>query len=228
MRRWNAAVFLAVFSLALSARADLFGGDDIILGQILVQTIQQLEQLRSIFQMGSDQLDLMRNINQGLNDSLQLMRTVNETPGPGLFGGWLKLSDAGNGVANLYGDVVPSSRDARIQSSTDQSVAEAISLNNELYNYTQQIDDIGEEIKSDSHTVSPGGAQKLTAESMGVMLHVMNASLRAQATGLKLQAETLALSNHKDKDASRETEEASQAMTAAIQTQSPKFETPRF
>jgi hypothetical protein len=103
-----------------------------------------------------------------------------------------------------------------------------VTLNNSIYSYSRDIDAIGEEIKSDSHSVSPGGAQKLTAQSLGVMLHVMNASLRAQATSLKLQAEFLALQNHKDKEASRETSEASRSLKTAIETQPPKFETPRF
>jgi hypothetical protein len=216
-----------IIALPVTARADLFGGDVVVLSQILVQTIQELSQLEAIFQMGSDQLGLLRDINRGLNDSMQLLRTVSPNTDPGIFGSWRRASDAAYAIQDLYGDIVPS-KDARMQTSTDQSVAEAVMLNNSIYDYTREIDQIGEDIKSDSHDVSPGGAQKLTAESMGVMLHVMNASLRAQATGLKLQAQTLALQNHKDKDATRETQQASDAMTASIQTQTPKFETPRF
>ena len=63
-----------------------------------------------------------------------------------------------------------------------------------------RLDQIGEEIKRYSHSVSPGGAAKLTAESMGVMIHVMNQQMRAQGQGLKLQAQTLAIQNKKDKD----------------------------
>ena len=205
----------------------MFGGDDVILGEILTQTIEQLNQMRQIFQAGSDQLGLLREINRGLNDSLRLFRTTNPNTDPGIFRDWSRPADANRGVTDLYGDVVPS-KDSRVQTSTDQSVAEAVTLNNSIYSYTRDIDAIGEEIKSDSHSVSPGGAQKLTAQSLGVMLHVMNASLRAQATSLKLQAEFLALQNHKDKEASRETSEASASLKTAIETQPPKFETPRF
>jgi hypothetical protein len=213
--------------IAYPARADLFGGDDVILGAILTQTIQQLDQMRQIFQAGSEQLGLLRDINRGINDSLRLLRTANPNSDPGIFRDWRRGTDSHRAVTDLYGDVVPS-KDAQVQSSTDQSVAEAVSLNNSIYDYTHDIDTIGEEIKLDSHSVSPGGAQKLTAQSMGVMLHVMNTSLRAQATSLKLQAEVLALQNHKDKEASRETSEASSALKMSIENQTPKFETPRF
>ena len=209
------------------ARADLFGGDVAVLAQILVQTIQQLNQLRQIFEQGSDQLNLVRDINRGINDSLGLLKTINPNTDPGIFREWAQGAGALRSVTDLYGGIVPS-KDSRIQSSADQSIAEAVTLNNSIYNYTRDIDEIGEAIKSYSHAVSPGGAQKLTAESMGVMLHVMNTSLRAQATSLKLQAEVLALQNHKDKEASRETSEVSSSLKTAIETHPPKFETPRF
>jgi hypothetical protein len=216
------AIIIMIGTLSLpveSARADLFGADVAVLAQILIQTIQQLTELEQIFKNGSDQLDMMRDINRGISDSLNLMRTISPD--------WQNASQAMRVLTDVYGSVVPS-KDANIQTNTDQSVAEAVALNNSIYAYSQDIDEIGEEIKSDSHMTSPGGAQKLTAESMGVMLHVMNTSLRAQATSLKLQAEVLAVQNHKDKEATRETVEASDALTTAIQNQNPQFETPRF
>jgi hypothetical protein len=209
------------------AKADLFGGDVVVLSQILIQTIQQLNQLRMIVQTGSDQLNAIRDINRGINDSLRLLRTISPNADPGIFRDWQRASDAIRAVTDLYGDIVQS-KESRVQRSADQSVAEAVALNNAIYEYTQKIDEIGEEIKSYSHSVSPGGAQKLTAQSMGVMLHVMNQSLRAQATSLKLQAEAVALQNHKDKEASRETAELSDDLKVSLDRHSPKFETPRF
>ncbi|MGK5085732.1 hypothetical protein WDW37_20780 [Bdellovibrionota bacterium FG-1] len=209
------------------AQADLFGGDVAVLVNILANALQQLSQLRAIVGTGNDTLGVLREVNRGINDSLQLYKTINPNADPGMFREWSNAPAAFHGVTDLYGTVVPS-KDSRIQTSTDQSVAEAVALNNSIYTYTRDVDDIGEQIKSYSHTVSPGGAQKLTAESMGVMLHVMNTSLRAQATSLKIQAEVLALQNHKDKEASRETTEASESLKAAVQGESPKFEMPRF
>lgn len=209
------------------ARADIFGGDVVVLTQILAQTIQQLAQLRQIFETGTRQIDLINEINRGINDSMNLIRTINPNADPGIFREWQRTSDAIRAVRDLYGAIV-SSKDERIQQSADQSVAEAVTMNNSIYDYTRQIDEIGEAIKSYSHSVSPGGAQKLTAESMGVMLHVMNTSLRAQATSLKLQAQVLAMQNHKDKEATRETAEASDSLKTSIEKQTPKFEYPRF
>lgn len=218
---------VSMMFMPFKARADLFGGDIVVLTQILAQAIQQLYQLKQIFDQGKDSLELMRDINRGINDSLNLARTVYPDLDPGIYRDWDRIDRALNGVQGIYGAVTPSP-EAAIQKDTDQHVAEAISLNNSIYKYTNSIDEIGEEIKRYSHAVSPGGAQKLTAQSLGVMLNVMNQSLRTQATGLKLQAQALALENHKEKEATRKTLETANTLSGSMKSQDVSFQIPRF
>ncbi len=117
------------------AHADIFGGDVVVLTQILAQAIQQLAQLRQIFETGTKQIDLINEINRGINDSMNLIRTINPNADPGIFREWQRTSDAIRAVRDLYGAIV-SSKDERIQQSADQSVAEADTMNNSIYNYT--------------------------------------------------------------------------------------------
>lgn len=232
MNKFKKAVLIHAMALSLvlypvKGRCDFFGGDLPLLIQIVTNTAQQLIQLKQILNTGSDTLGLLRDVNRGINDSLGIIRTVYPNIDPGIYKDWDKLSQALRGIEEIYGTVTPS-QDARVQKDTDQSVAEAISLNNSIYKYTQDIDQIGEAIKQYSHQVSPGGAQKLTAESMGVMLTVMNQSLRAQATGLKMQAQTLALQNHKDKEMTRHMMDVSSQLSDQLKTQKPDYKLPRF
>lgn len=213
--------------LPIESNADVFGGDVVVLTQILAQAIQELIQLKQIFQEGKDSLDLVREINRGINDSLNMVRTVYPNADPGIYKEWDRIDRALNGVQNIYGAVTPSP-EAAIQHDTDQNIAEAVSLNNSIYKYTHDIDEIGEAIKQYSHSASPGGAQKLTAESLGVMLTVMNQSLRAQATGLKIQAQSLALQNHKDKESTRQTIESADVLSGSMKGQDVSFQMPRF
>ena len=155
------------------ARADLFGGDVAVLTQILVQAIEQLVQLKAILQNGNDTLGLLQDINRGINDSLNLIRTISPYVSPGAYGDLKNIEDVLKRFKDIYGIVVDSP-DAQAQSSVDQSIAEAVTMNNAIHDYTKQIDQIGEDIKSFSHSVSPGGAQKLTAQSLGVVIHVLN------------------------------------------------------
>lgn len=209
------------------ARADMFGGDVAVLVQILYQAIQQLIQLRAILNTGNDTLGLLQDINRGINDSLGLLRTAGINIDPGIYGDLVKVQDALSKVQSVYGIVVPS-QDAGVQRDTDQNVSEAITFNNSLYQYSKDIDVIGEQVKQYSHSVSPGGAQKLTAQTLGVMLHVMNQQLRAQATGLKLQAQNLALENKKEKDSTKHLMEVSGTLKTAMKNENPSFSIPRF
>jgi hypothetical protein len=222
-------IFLVLMTLGAPtpARCDIFGGDVAVLVQILANAYQQLSQLQSILGSGKDSLGLLRTINQGMNDSLTLMRTVSPNTNPGLYSNWQNPDQSKRAVQNIYG-TPPRSPESQVQQDADQSVAEAVSLNNSIYNYTNEIDAIGEQVKAYSHSASPGGAQKLTAETLGVILHVLNQSLRAQATGLKLQAQEIAIQNHKDKENTRQMIADSDSLNVAMKSEPVNFSIPRF
>ena len=220
-------IVMGLMSVCLSARGDLFGGDVAVLTQILVNAIQQLSTLNSMLQTGGDTLGLMRDINRGINDSLNMIRTIDPNWNPGLYRDWENMQRALDQVEQIYGAVPGSTSETRVQRDLDQSVAEAVTLNNAMYNYTREIDKLGEEIKVASHTVSPGGAQKLTAETLGVMLHVMNSSLRAQATALKLQAQSMGIQNRRDKETTKHTVTSTHSIQQAFGRKA-KFQLPRF
>jgi hypothetical protein len=227
MKKLIALVVAFQLSFLPTAKADLFGGDVAVLVQILANAVQQLAQLQNLLNNGKDSLNLLRDINRGLNDSLNLIRTISPNSDPGLYKDWEKVSDALTKIETLYGIVIES-KDSKVQKDTDQSIAEAVTLNNSIYKYTKMIDEIGELIKSQSHVVSPGGAAKLTAQSLGVMLNLQNEMLRTQATGLKLQAQNLALQNRKDKDRTRQMVANADGINSALSAAEPQFKLPRF
>lgn len=228
MKKRIISVFLVIcIGSSNVARADLFGGDVAVLTQILAQAIQQLAQLKAILQTGNDTLGLLQDINRGINDSLNMIRTISPYLSPGVYGDLKKVEDVLRKFSDIYG-VVMDTPDAKAHSSVDQSVAEAVALNGAIYDYTKQIDQIGEDIKSFSHSVSPGGAQKLTAQSLGVVIHVLTQSLRAQGTLLKLQAQSIALTNKREKDYSAQYLSAAGVLSNSMQKNESQFERPRF
>jgi hypothetical protein len=209
------------------AQSDFFGGDLPLLAEIVANTAQQLTALSQIFQTGDQSLNLVREINQGINDSLNLARTAYPNADPGIFKGWSQSGAAFQEIESLYGAIAPT-KDAPIQEKTDESVAEAISLNNSIYTYSGTLDQVADSVEEDSHAVSPGGAEKLTAQSLAILIHLLSESLRAQATGLKLQAEALALTNHRDKDGSRYLSHTSAELESSLSSQPTNFVLPRF
>jgi len=219
---------LSMFMFSPSvAKADMFGGDVLVLAQILAQAIEQLAQLKSILSNGEDTLDLLRSINDGINDSLSMARTLGIKIDPGLYGGIRETGDALGVVENVFGHTVDSPL-SQVQKNTDQTVAEAISFNNELFEYTKNLDQVGEEIKTYSHSTSPGGAAKLTAQSVGVLIHVMDQQVRATGLGLKLQAQSLAIQNKKDKDETEQYLAQGQVLKDHMTESDINFDLPRF
>ncbi len=227
MKKFKIVILMIILFMSTPVRADMWGGDLIYLAQILANAVQQLAQLKQILDNGKSNLELIREINRGINDSLNLVRTVYPDIDPGLYKDWQTVQDAVSKLETIYGIADPSANQ-RIYRDTDQNVAEAVKLNNSIYEYTKQIDEMGEAIKLVSHDVSPGGAQKLTAQTLGVMLHVMNQNLRAQATGLKLQAQSMALQNKKEKDSTREFLSNSETLRVALKNEKVGFNAPRF
>ncbi len=220
-------VLLISFASITPARADFWGGDLIYLAQILENALRQLIELRNMVENGKSQLEFIRDINRGINDSLRLADTISPYVDPGIYQDWRSGIDSIRKLQQIYGNVTDNPN-AQVQRDSDQNVAEAVTLNNEVYNYTQSIDQLGEVIKEYSHSVSPGGAQKLTAQTLGVMLQVMNQSLRTQATGLKIQAQALAVQNKKEKDSTKEYLATANTLKVAMKNEPVRFKVPRF
>jgi hypothetical protein len=210
-----------------NARADIWGADVAVLSQILQQSILQLTELRSILKSGEDTFGLLEEINRGINDSIQLAETNGIRIDPGVYRDLKDIDKALKSVQDAYGKPVES-KDAKAQQNTDQTIAEALSFNNEINSYTNQIDRIGEEIKNYSHAVSPGGAAKLTAESLGVMIHVMDQQMRATGHGLKLQAQAMAVQNKKEKEGVEQYLKEGKVLKERMQALNPTFQLPRF
>ena len=214
-------------SVPQTAKADMWGADIPILLEILANSLQQLIQLKAMLENGTDTLDLLRDINRGINDSLGIAETLGLRIDPGIYRDLKNVTLAAQNLEKIYG-IVTDSKVATVQRNTDQTVAEAISFNNELNDYAFKLDRIGEEIKRYSHAVSPGGAAKLTAESLGVVIHVMNQQMRAQGQALKLQAQAMAVQNKKDKDQTDQYLREGQNLKNKMIALNPEFKVMRF
>lgn len=194
------AILLIIATVTKSppARADFWGGDLPLLAQIVTNTAQQLIALRNILGTGADTLKYIHDINQGLREALGLIRTQNTTLSPGVLSKLENLEQVMNEIEKLYG-TVPNTPEGPMQRTTDQSVAEAIQMHNDAFKYADMLDPEAERIKDYARFVSPQGAGRLTAQSMGVLIHIMNQILRTNAALLKLQSEQLAMGNRKQK-----------------------------
>ena len=123
----------------LSAHTDLFGGDVAVLIQILAQAVEQVTRLQRIISTGKDTLSLLRDVNAGVRSGLDLIRILNPKFNPGVYGDLKKPENVLKALEYLYGPI-PQSADRDLIQSQDQSVAEVISMNRNLYDYADQVD----------------------------------------------------------------------------------------
>jgi len=195
-------ILTGIISITLTfpqqSRADFWGGDVVILTQILANAVQQLIQLRQLLTTGSDTLDLMRNINRGIRDGLSVLQMINPRFNPGLYGDLETADRVLNVINDLYGRV-PQTAELRLQAAQDRSVSESIAMNGNLFKFADQADEESKRIFNHSQGVSPQGAAKLTAQSVAVLINVSTQVLRTNSMMLKMMSENMALQNRKEK-----------------------------
>lgn len=227
MKRILAIILVIGCMMPQRSQADFWGGDLVYLAQILQNAIQQLSALQQVIGTGKDTLGLLREINKGINDGLNLARQISPYLDPGMYKDLRSVAAATEHFRSLYG-AASDSPENQVQQDTDQVIAESITMNNALFDYAKELDDVGERIKNFSHDVSPGGAQKLTAQTLAVILQVQNQQMRAQGQLLKAQAQSLAAQNKKEKDQTRDYLNQSQTLQTAMKSTDFSYEFPRF
>jgi hypothetical protein len=188
------------FSLMMPtpAKADLFGGDVVILAKILIQTIQQLHQLKMILDNGKDSLSLMRDINRGIREGLRIIQIIDPKFNPGIFGSLETAEDVQRAIEELYGSI-PQTSEYRLQEAQDRAASESIAMNGTLFEYADDVDSEAKRIISHAQNVNPQGAAKLTAESLAILIGVSTQVLRTNSMMLKMMGQNMALANRKEK-----------------------------
>lgn len=227
MKKFLPLVFVIGLTLPQKSQGDFWGGDLVYLAQILANAIQQLEALQQVLGTGKDTLGLLRDINKGINDGLTLARTISPYLDPGTYKDLKTILSAAAKISAIYGTAA-NSPDKQAQSDTDQIIAESITMDNALFDYAKELDELGERIKSFSHDVSPGGAAKLTAQTLAVIMQIQNQQMRAQGQAMKIQAQALALQNKKEKDQTRGYLDQTSVLRTAMKTTEIKYDFPRF
>jgi len=211
-----------------TARADVFGGDVVVLTQILVQAIQTVIQLRSILENGSDTLNLLHDVNSGYASGLQLIKLINPSFNPGLYGNLRDPESVLRAIQDIYGAIPKSGMDHELIQSQDQSVAEVISMNRNLYDYADQVDREKERILFHAEGVSPQGAGRLQNQALAVLIGVTTQLLRTQSQMLKLMAQNMAMQNRREKISTESFQENYEGISSGIENLPKEINLPKL
>lgn len=225
MKKFIPLVAVVMLAAPIPARADFFGTDILIMSQILAQAVQTVVQLKSILSTGSDTLDLLRDVNSGLNQGINLLRQQYPQFDPGVFGSLKDPRQALRALESVYGEI-PQGPDQTLLRSQDQSVAESIAMNQNLYSFANEVDQERNQILYHASLVSPQGAGKLENQALAVLISVTNELLRTQNQMLKLMAENLAIQNRKEKFESQEVQENYSTLSSGLKSLPQKLTLP--
>jgi hypothetical protein len=216
-RRIVATALIISLAVPTPAKADLFGGDVLVLTQLLLNAVQQLVQLKQILSTGSDSLSLMKEINRGIKEGLAIIQVLNPKFNPGLYGSLEQADQVMAAISDLYGKI-PQTSEYRLQEAQDRSVSESIAMNGTLFRYADEVDQESKRIIEHARNVNPQGAGKLTAQSIAVLIGVTTQVLRTNSMMLKMMGENMALSNRKEKLQSSQFKTQYEGLSNAIGT----------
>jgi hypothetical protein len=227
MKRYLRQIVAAVALLCTAPAKAQFSTDAPILLEILSNSISQLYQLMEVVQVSQSNLELLQEIREGMDNALQIYETLKAPTNPGQYQDWRNIGLALDNLRRLYGKVAKTS-EADVQLDIDRGVAEAIDHNNKAYEYANELEALGQRVEQYSGMTSPKGAERLTAQSMGILLQAQNQAIKTEASNLKLQAQALALQNRKDKEYSRRIAADTDTLKTAMKGSKTRFDTPRF
>jgi hypothetical protein len=169
---------------ARTVDADLFGGDVAVLTQILVQAIDQVYKLQSILGKAKETVQLLEEMNRGVKEVLKLAETAHIPLPPGVYDQAKKIDQAVIKAQQIYGVITDKS--PPYMKTHYQSGVEGLHLSQDTFDYSTFLDEQGESVKKAAVLASQASATRLTAETLGVVLHSISHSNRIQAKSLEI------------------------------------------
>ncbi len=168
------------------AHADIWGGDVVVLTQILAETIEEIYKIEQLIGKASDTVNLLEDLNRGVKDVLRLADTAHVPLPPGVYAQAKTIDQAVWQAHALYGEMTQHSPD--YTKTHYKSGVEGLSLSQDTFDYSTFLDDQGERVKYSAVDADQVSATRLTAETMGVLLHSISHSNRLQAKELEMSS----------------------------------------
>ena len=174
----GAIVFL-VTSLTPKSAFCTFGEDIPFLIQIIAQAIHQVQELNTIIGNGRETLGVLQEMNRGVKDVLRLADSAHVPLPHQVLSEALEINRATEKAGELYGGLrAQSPLYARTQY---RSGVEGLSLSQDAFEYSSKLDRQGNQIKNAAVVSNQATATRLTAETLGVLLHAVNHQSRLEA-----------------------------------------------
>ena len=183
---WVTLLFLLVQIPIPKAQADFWGGDVVVLTQILAQTVQEIYKLQQIIGKTSETVSLLEDMNRGVKEVLRIADTAHAQLPPGVYAQAREIGAATTLAETTYGGI-GSNAPAHVKNNYRSGI-EALTLSEDAFDYSTFLDEKGERVKSSAVLANQASATRLSAETLGVILESVDHSSRIQAKELELNS----------------------------------------
>lgn len=166
--------------------------------KIYLENLKRYIQLKQMIDQGERHHNYLRLLNEGLNNATGLMQVL-PVKDERILAELRNFQESLSKVEELYG-LVPKSSDSAIHKLHDATVAESLKLSNQVNDYAEKQEMNANNVFIQSASASPKGAERMNAQTSAQILHSLNQLIRLNGQMLKLQSETMALTNKEGKD----------------------------
>ncbi|MCM0606268.1 MAG: hypothetical protein KA715_09270 [Xanthomonadaceae bacterium] len=167
-------------------RADFFGMDIPILINILTQTISQVQAISQMLGKAKETVSILEEMNRGVKEVLNLAETAHISLPPQVYEGAKQIDRAVWEARRVYGEV--SERSPKVTQNNYRTGVEGLFLSQDAFDYSNFLDEKGNKVKTAALVASQVSATRLTAETMGVLLHAVSHGNRLEAKQLEISS----------------------------------------
>jgi hypothetical protein len=185
-------IFLLSLALLFStpAKADFWGGDLPLLAQIVTNTLQTLQQLRT-------QTGLLQDEMEGIKDKIHRIQTISDVVQPSEWEEWKDPKEAIRRLQLIYRTLPKEYRSAKADE-IEATISRAMNLISRVGPEARTTFLSGKELERRGADASPGVAQKLTASGVGTLVAMEAQSQVIQSHITGILAQMLADANEKE------------------------------
>lgn len=173
---------LSPFKVAEAA----FGAEIPVLLKILAETIEQVQALQSIIVQTRATVSLLEEMNRGVKEVLKLAETAHVPLPKQVYEQAKSIEDATLEARKVYG-VLPGSAPtfAKVHY---RSGVEGLYLSQDAFEYSTLLDEEGRRVKEAALVANTSSATRLSAETLGALLHAVSHTNRLEAKHLEISS----------------------------------------
>lgn len=229
----RAKIYILAFMICMTANKSAFAWTDgsgwanyAYLVKIYQENLRRYIQLQQMIQQARSHENLIRTINSGLDNAMGVMQVL-PLKDDQILSQLREFQNALQKVEELYG-MTPKSSDEALHKLHDQTIAESLKLNNVLQEYSLAQEQNATSVFIQSSQASPKGAERMNAQMSAQILHSINQLIKVNGQMLKMQSESLAFTNKRDKDSTAGFNKTSDDFRGSMMRFKPNYALPKF